>query len=70
VLPALGGKTPRQAARSRRGREELALLLKDLENREAHQPATSRFDVNVLRRAQDRRVVNASRQVAERGEKD
>ena len=39
VIPALGHKTPRQAARSRRGREELALLLKDIENREARQPA-------------------------------
>ncbi|HEV2722061.1 MAG TPA: SEC-C domain-containing protein [Thermoanaerobaculia bacterium] len=50
ILPALGNKTPRQAARSRRGREDLALLLKDLENHEARQPAETRFDVNILRR--------------------
>jgi len=50
VIPALGDKTPRQAVRSRRGREDLALLLKEIENHEAHQPAASRFDVNVLRR--------------------
>jgi hypothetical protein len=49
-LPILGNKTPRQAARSRRGREELVVLLKDLENREARQPAGTRFDVGVLRR--------------------
>jgi hypothetical protein len=50
AIPFLGDKTPRQAARSRRGREELALLLKDMENHEARQPAGTRFDVNVLRR--------------------
>lgn len=47
---ALRRQTPRQAARSRRGREELALLLKQIENREAHQEADARFDVGVLRR--------------------
>ena len=49
-LPFLGDKTPRQAARSRRGREQLALLLKQLENREAYQEAETRFDVGILRR--------------------
>ena len=49
-VPFLGNKTPRQAARSRRGREELALLLKQMENREAHQEAETRFDVGILRR--------------------
>jgi hypothetical protein len=49
-LPFLGDKTPRQAARSRRGREQLALLLKYLENQEAHQEAETRFDVGILRR--------------------
>jgi hypothetical protein len=50
ALPFLGDKTPRQAARSRRGREDLALLLKEMENHEARQPAGTRFDMNVLRR--------------------
>lgn len=34
-IPALGGKTPREAARDFGGREQLVALLKDLENREA-----------------------------------
>jgi hypothetical protein len=50
AIPMLGNRTPRQAARSRQGREELALLLKDMENHEAREPAGSRFDVNLLRR--------------------
>jgi len=50
-VPMFGGKTPRAAARSRRGREDLVILLKSLENREARQPAETRFDVGVLRRA-------------------
>jgi len=50
-LPILGNKTPRQASRSRRGREELVVLLKDIENQEARQPASTRFDVGLLRRA-------------------
>jgi SEC-C motif len=49
-VPALGGKTPRQAARSRAGRAQLDVLLKDLENREARQPAELRFDVGRLRK--------------------
>jgi hypothetical protein len=34
-IPALGGKTPREAARELDGREQLVALLKDLENLEA-----------------------------------
>ncbi len=34
-IPALGGKSPREAARDFEGREQLAALLKELENREA-----------------------------------
>jgi hypothetical protein len=33
-IPALGGKTPREAARDFEGREQLVALLKELENRE------------------------------------
>jgi len=50
-IPALGGKTPRQAARSVRGREALVTLLKRFENGEARQPAETRYDVSILRRA-------------------
>jgi hypothetical protein len=35
-LPALKGKTPRQAARLKTYRPKLIILLKDMENREAH----------------------------------
>ena len=34
-IPALGGKTPREAARDFEGREQLVALLKELENRGA-----------------------------------
>jgi len=50
-IPALGGKTPKQAVRSASGREALNVLLKAIENREAHEPAATRYDVNILRRA-------------------
>jgi SEC-C motif len=47
-IPALGGKTPRQAMKTPRGRKQLAILLKDLENREASLPEAERFDVRKL----------------------
>lgn len=50
-IPALGGKTPKQAVRSESGREALNVLLKGMENREAREPAATRYDVNILRRA-------------------
>jgi hypothetical protein len=50
-VPALGGKTPKQAARSRAGREALNAILKTIENREAREPEATRYDVNILRRA-------------------
>ena len=50
-IPALGGKTPKQAARSTLGRKALIALLKEIENLEARQPAGIRYDVNILRRA-------------------
>ncbi len=49
-LPALGGKTPRAAARSAKSRRELDLLLRDIENRESRLPEAARFDVAGLRR--------------------
>jgi len=49
-VPALGGQTPKQAARSARGREALDALLKEIENHEARDAAATRYDVNILRR--------------------
>ncbi len=50
-IPALGGLTPRAAAK-RKGapREALRLLLAEFENSEARQPTAERYDVTGLRR--------------------
>jgi hypothetical protein len=48
-IPALRGKTPRKAARSRAGRAELDLLLRHIENLEAAFAEGERFDVAWLR---------------------
>ncbi len=50
-IPALGGLTPREAAK-RKGapRKKLDLLLAEIEHAEAGQPEQQRFDVSVLRR--------------------
>ena len=48
-IPALGGRTPRQAAKSPASRAKLELLLRDIEHREALLPADERFDVRLLR---------------------
>ena len=51
-LPALGGKTPRQAAKTRAGRKKLAELLKTLENSEQRKRRDGEpsYDVSRLRR--------------------
>jgi len=49
-LPALGGKSPREAIRTKDGRGQVDLLLKECENLEARQPAGQRFDFSALRR--------------------
>lgn len=49
-LPALAGKTPREAARFAKSRRDLDLILRDIENREQRLPETSRYDVSRLRR--------------------
>jgi hypothetical protein len=50
-IPALGGLTPRQAAkRSGKPRRELELVLAEMEHGEARLPAKERFDVSELRR--------------------
>lgn len=48
-IPMLDGKTPRQAARSKRGREMLDALLKHIELGESQLPEEERFDVTELR---------------------
>ncbi len=47
-IPALGGLTPREAAKLPRSRKDLELLLRDLENHEGQLPESERFDVNRL----------------------
>ena len=49
-IPALGGKTPRAAARSKKSREALDLLLRDMENHENRLPERARFDVGWIRK--------------------
>ena len=50
-IPALGGLTPRAAAKGKGApRDALRLLLAEFENSEARQPAALRFDVASLRR--------------------
>ncbi|HXI11442.1 MAG TPA: SEC-C metal-binding domain-containing protein [Thermoanaerobaculia bacterium] len=50
AIPALGGKTPREAARSTKSREKLDLLLREIENRENRLPEAERFAIERLRR--------------------
>lgn len=49
-IPALGGLTPREAARTRgAARRELEVLLKDIEHHECRLPVEERYDVTTLR---------------------
>jgi hypothetical protein len=48
-LPALGGRTPREAAARPSTRARLDVLLKEMENRESRLPESERFDVPRLR---------------------
>lgn len=50
-LPALGGKTPRQAVTTKRGRAEVERLLADLEHHEQSDSPAARYDVDILRTA-------------------
>ena len=54
ALPALGGKSPREAARSRAGRGAVDALLRDMENLEQRLPPGERFDFSELRRRLER----------------
>jgi hypothetical protein len=49
-LPALNGKTPREAIRTASGRSVVETLLKHFENHEEHAPPDVRFDFNSIRR--------------------
>ena len=50
-IPAIGGLTPREAARGKaKDRQALALLVAEIENHEARLPEGQRFDVVGLRR--------------------
>lgn len=50
-IPALGGLTPREAAKSARSMKALKLLLRDFENHEGRLPEEERFDIGRLRAA-------------------
>ena len=50
-LPALHGKTPREAARTADGRAAVDVMLKDFENHESRHPDDARYDFGELRRA-------------------
>lgn len=52
-IPALGGLSPREAARTPRARPALELLLKELEQMEARLPAAERIDTGWLRETLD-----------------
>jgi hypothetical protein len=51
-LPALGGKTPRQAMRSKAGRAQVEELLRDFENsaERARKAGRPEFDFSILRK--------------------
>jgi hypothetical protein len=49
-IPALEGKTPREAARTKSGRARLKTLLDDLDLSESHLPEDERIDVGKMRR--------------------
>jgi len=50
ALPALDGKSPREAARTTGGRGAVDVLLKNMENTEQRSPPGERFDFSKLRR--------------------
>jgi hypothetical protein len=52
-LPALDGKSPREAARTKEGRQAVDLLLKDMENQEQRWQPETAMDFSRLRRELD-----------------
>jgi hypothetical protein len=49
-IPALGGKSPREMARTRRGKEKVKVLLQQIRDTESSVPPEHRFDVRRLYR--------------------
>jgi len=49
ALPALRGRTPREAVKTQAGREQVEVLLKEMENHEARAAEDARFDFGRLR---------------------
>lgn len=49
ALPALGGRSPREAVRTAQGRDAVDVLLKDMENHEQRHSGPDAFDFGVLR---------------------
>lgn len=49
-IPALGGKSPRKAVRTKRGKAQVVELLKEIENGTARQPGGDAVDFAALRR--------------------
>ena len=49
-IPALGNKTPRKAAKTKKGRAQVAELLKDIENGTLKQAGGDAVDFSQLRR--------------------
>ena len=50
ALPALEGRTPREAMRTAAGRARVDVLLKEMEHLEARTESGARFDFSQLRR--------------------
>jgi hypothetical protein len=48
-IPALQGRTPRQAVQTKAGRDQVNVLLKDCENREARMPEEQQYDFSRVR---------------------
>ena len=49
-LPALGGMTPREAVRTKEGKDRVDVLLKDMENHECRLPEEERFSFSGMRK--------------------
>lgn len=50
-VPALGGSTPRAKVRTKKGRQEVDLLVREMESQDQQRPAEQRYDFTKLRRA-------------------
>jgi len=48
-VPALGGQSPREMAKTKKGRERIELLLRQMEHHEQLVPPEERFDFGALR---------------------